>query len=294
MSKLALDKIAIVGVGLIGGSIGLAIRAGGSATVRVGIGRRRETLDKAIEYDAVDEATTDMAAGVAGAGLVVVCTPIGSMGEMFKQMAPHLSDGAVVTDAGSTKAKVVALAERTLPKRVRFVGSHPIAGSEKTGVEYARADLFQRAVCIVTPSRRSDPAAVEMLRGFWTALGGHVHALSPSRHDQVLARVSHLPHAVAAALVLLAQAGRSSDFAGTGFGDTTRIASGDPALWRDIFASNRDAVLKALDLLDRELHRFRRAVQSGDDDGIVEWLARAKASRDAWVRMRYAQKEVEP
>lgn len=289
-----LRKVAIVGVGLIGGSIGLAMRAAGLKIKRVGIGRRRLTLDRALEYDAVDEATLDMAEGVRNVDLVVVCTPIGIMGRMFEEMAPHLAEGAIVTDAASTKAQVVTTATRLLPSRVRFVGSHPIAGSEKTGVEFARADLFQHAVCIVTPVAKSDPEAVQTVQAFWAALGGHVHALTPSRHDQVLARVSHLPHAVAAALVLLARTGGATDFAGTGFGDTTRIASGDPALWRDIFGSNREAVLAALERLEKELANFRRALKAGDDRALMDWLGRAKAVRDEWVSKRYAKKEVEP
>lgn len=294
LSKNKLSKVAIVGVGLIGGSLGMAIRASGCPARRVGIGRRRSTLDMALAYDAVDEVTLDMAEGVCGADLVVVCTPIGVMRPMFEAMAGHLSAGCLVTDVASTKAEVVRMAERILPEGVRFVGSHPIAGSEKTSVEFARADLFQKAVCIVTPTRRSDPAAVRDLLALWAGVGGHPYTLSPSRHDQILARVSHLPHAVAAALVLLADAGKVTRYAGTGFGDTTRIASGDPALWRDIFGSNRAAVLKAIDALDRELKRFRKIVKTGDDKALLSWLAKAKVTRDAWVQQRYAQKEVQP
>jgi prephenate dehydrogenase len=292
--KNELKKIAIVGVGLLGGSIGLAVRATGSPAQRVGIGRRRTTLEKALAYDAVDEVTLDMAEGVRDADLIIVCTPIGVMRSMFEQMADHLPSGCIVTDVGSTKVQVVRLAESILPKHGRFVGSHPIAGSEKTSVEFARADLFQKAVCIVTPTRRSDAAAVNGLRAFWEALGGHTYSLSPAAHDRVLARVSHLPHAVAAALVLLADAGKGIRYAGTGFGDTTRIASGDPAMWRDIFASNRDSVLRAIDALERELKRFRRIVQTNDGRALLAWLGKAKARRDAWIQQRYAQKEIEP
>jgi prephenate dehydrogenase len=289
-----LRRIAIVGVGLMGGSFGLAVRAAGAPARRIGIGRRQSTLDLALAYDAVDEVTLDMAEGVRSADLVVVCTPIGAMESMFKAMAAHLPDGCVVTDVASTKAHVCRIAERILPRSVRFVGSHPIAGSEKTSVEYARADLFQNAVCIVSPTRRSNPVAVRNLIDLWRAVGGHPYTLPPRRHDQVLARVSHLPHAVAAALVLLADAGKGTRYAGTGFGDTTRIASGDPVLWRDIFASNRTAVLHAIDRLERELKHFRQMMQRDDDEALLAWLSRAKAVRDAWVRQRYAQKEIEP
>jgi len=289
-----LRRIAIVGVGLLGGSIGLAIRSAGSAAKRIGIGRRMSSLEKAAAFDAVDEITVDVAEGVGDAELVVVCTPIGVIRSMFERMAPCLPKGCVVTDVASTKAEVVRLAEAIFPKHVRFVGSHPMAGSEKTSVEFARADLFQNAACIVTPTRRSDPATVRSLRVFWEELGGHVHLLSPARHDRVLARVSHLPHAVAAALVLLADAGDGTRYAGPGFGDATRIASGDPDLWRDVFASNRKAVLRALDSLGSELGRFRRILETGDDRALTAWLARAKAKRDAWIAKRYAKKEIEP
>jgi prephenate dehydrogenase len=289
-----LKTIAIVGVGLIGGSIGLGLRAIGCAARRIGIGRRRESLDKALAYDAVDAVTLDPREGVHEADLVIVCTPIGAISEKFQQIAEHLPDGCLVTDVASTKVEVVALARKHLPSHVRFVGSHPIAGSEKTSVEYARADLFENAVCIVTPTPSSNPEAVESLTAFWRELGGHSRVLSPARHDHVMARISHLPHAVAGALVRLAEKGKSTDYAGTGFGDTTRVASGDPTLWRDIFASNRSAVLKAITMLRRELEAFEDALQNQDDKALVAWLEKAKNSRDAWLRKRYTQKEMGP
>lgn len=251
------------------------------------------SLKTALAYDAVDTVTLNMAEAVGDTRLVVVCTPIGTFPAMFRAMAPHLPEGCIVTDVGSTKAHVVRLARKLLPPHARFVGSHPVAGSEKTGVEFARADLFQNAVCIVTPTARTDKAAVSDVVAFWDALGACTHTLSPSRHDAVLARVSHLPHAVACALVLLSQAGRSNAFAGPGFGDTTRIASGDPALWRDIFSTNRTATLAALRALERELARFRRAVASEDEKALETWLARAKSIREAWVAQRYARMDME-
>jgi prephenate dehydrogenase len=252
------------------------------------------SLEKAVTFDAVDEITLDPAEGVRGADLVIVCTPISAMRSMFEAMAPHLPKGCLVTDVASTKAEVVRLAERVLPGHVRFVGSHPMAGSEKTSVEFARADLFQNAACIVTPTRKSDAAAVAALSEFWKRVGGHVQLLTPRAHDVAMARVSHLPHAVAAALVLLAGARRGTRYAGPGFGDATRIASGDPDLWRDVFASNRTAVLRALDALNGELKRFREILETRNDQALATWLGKAKAKRDAWIASRYAQKEVQP
>ena len=252
----SLDRIAIVGVGLLGGSIGLALQAHGFTGTRVGVGRRQSSLDKALEFDAVDEVTTEVATGVAGAQLVILCTPIGHFEPLLREMVPALPTGACVTDVGSTKGEVVRLAERLLTRRIRFVGSHPMAGSEKTGVEYARADLFDEALCLVTPTRRTSPATTAFMCGFWRLIGGRTMIVSPSRHDLLLARVSHLPHAVAAALVQLAMAQGAIDVAGPGFADTTRIAGGDAAMWTDIFRSNRPAVIKAVDLLMAELQRF--------------------------------------
>ncbi|HOW72419.1 MAG TPA: prephenate dehydrogenase [Phycisphaerae bacterium] len=285
-----LDRIAILGVGLLGGSIGLALQAHGFTGTRVGIGRRQSSLKKALEYDAVDEVTCDVAAGVAGAQLVILCTPIGRFEGLLRELASALSAGACVTDVGSTKGEVVRLAERLLPRRVGFVGSHPMAGSEKTGVEYARADLFDEALCLVTPTRRTPSASVRFMLGFWQRIGARTMVVSPARHDMLLARVSHLPHAVAAALVRLAMAQGAIDVAGPGFADTTRIAGGDPAMWTDIFRSNRRSVLKAVDLLVGELRRFRSLLDKDDPKAIDRWLARSQHARQAWIGRRYNKK----
>jgi len=183
------------------------------------------------------------------------------------------------------------MARRWLPRAARFVGSHPMAGSEKTGVEFARADLFERAVCLITPTPRSDPASVEWLQRFWRELGGHTRVLTPQRHDALLARVSHLPHAVATALVRLAIKEAAIDLAGPGFGDTTRIASGDPEMWTDIFRTNRKAACAAIDGLIKELTRFRNKLSSDDAKAIHEWLELSRRERDAWVSRRYKKDE---
>lgn len=286
-----LTQITIVGVGLLGGSVGLALRAHGFRGRRVGVGRRAEALKAAMDFGAVDEVTQDVAAGVAQAGLVVLCAPIGQFEALMRAMASGLRPGTLVTDVGSTKVEVLKMARRCLPRAARFVGSHPMAGSEKTGVEFARADLFERAVCLITPTPRSDRAGVEWLEQFWRALGGHTRLITPQRHDALLARVSHLPHAVATALVQLSLKEAAIDLAGPGFGDTTRIASGDPAMWTDIFRTNREAVSKAVDGLIEELSRFREKLNCDDADGICEWLEGSRRERDAWVARRYRQEE---
>lgn len=289
-----LERVSIVGVGLLGGSIGLALRAAGFAGTRVGVGRRESSLSKALACDAVDETTRDVAEGVAGANLVIVCTPIGRFEPLLRAMAKALDDGAFVTDVASTKSVVTRLGRRILPKRVRFVGSHPMAGSEKTGVEFARADLFERALCLVTPQPSTPAADVRWVRKFWETLGGHTRVVSPREHDALLARVSHLPHAVATALVKIAMRESAIDLAGPGFADTTRIASGDPGLWTDIFETNRAAMIKTVDQLIRELTRFRAHLDADDTDAIHAWLTDSKQARDRWIDRRYRKKVLPP
>ena len=290
----SLDRIAIVGVGVLGGSIGLALRAAGFAGVRVGVGRRRSSLRKALACEAVDEVTRDPAAGVRDAQLVILCTPIGKFEPLLMSMVDSLSPGSYVTDVASTKAEVVRMAGRILPKGVRFVGSHPMAGSEKTGVEVSRADLFERALCLVTPTPKTPATTVRYIRRFWETLGGRTMELAPAVHDKLLARASHVPHAVASALVKLATHGSAIELAGPGFGDTTRIASGDPAMWTDIIRTNRQGMLKAIDQLTRELNRLSRHVERDDAAAIYRWLDESKKTRDQWVARRYKKKVLPP
>lgn len=289
-----LDRIAIVGVGLLGGSIGHALRAAGFAGTRVGIGWRAESLKAALQCEAVDEVTCDVAAGVRGAQLVILCTPISTFGRMLQTMAPALRPGTYVTDVGSTKALVVRLARKHLPPSARFVGSHPIAGSEKTGVEFARADLFHHSLCLVTPTATTPTASVRWIRSFWEALGAHTVVISPQRHDVLLARVSHLPHAVATALVHLAARDGAIDVAGPGFADVTRIASGDPAMWTDILRTNRKAVVQGIDRLLKELTGLRDRLDQEDEKALLEWLAAGKRARDEWIATRYRKKVLPP
>jgi prephenate dehydrogenase len=269
----------------------LAVQAVAASVARVGIGRRIRSLRAAKAFDAVDEITLDMAKGVAGTDLVIVATPIGRFEQMFAAMAGHLPPGCIVTDVGSTKQDVVRLAHRILPKHVHFVGSHPMAGSEKTGVEFARADLFANAPCVVTKTPQTHPKALATVRQFWSALGAKVITLSPSDHDDLVGNVSHLPHALAAVLVNAAPDGKALSLAGSGFRDTTRIASGDPAMWRDIFMTNRRSTIKALDGYVRELKEFRAALDQEDDQKVTAMLTKAKRRRDAWMAKRLAQQE---
>ena len=290
----SLDQIVIVGAGLLGGSIGLALRSAGFNGRRIGVGHRASSLQKALDCDAVDAVTQGVAEGVSGAGLVVLCTPIGQMESLMTQMAPALVRGTYVTDVASTKAQVVEMAERILPVSIRFVGSHPMAGSEKTGVEYARADLFQLATCIVTPTTKTKPAVVRWMRKLWETMGCSTVVATPENHDKLLARVSHLPHAVAAALVGLAVRESAIDLAGPGFADTTRIASGKPDMWTDIFRTNRPAMREAIDQLIAELTAFRQKLDLDDAEDIRKWLTASQEARDEWISRRYRKKVLPP
>jgi prephenate dehydrogenase len=273
------NQVTIIGVGLIGGSLGLALKKGGLARRIVGVGHRQASLDEALARGAVDEVTLDPAAGVRASDLVVLATPVGSFDEILRQVGPALAPGAVVIDVGSTKAGVVAAAEPLVPASAAFVGCHPIAGSEQRGAGAARPDLFQGATCVVTPTDRTPPDALRRVIATWQAVGMTVRTLSPQAHDRLLAEVSHLPHVVASALVRVL-GGEAEPLAGPGWADTTRVASGDAALWRDILMSNAGEVAAALERFQGVLAAFRSALSKGDAAQVEALLAESKARRD--------------
>ncbi|MDB5308303.1 MAG: prephenate dehydrogenase/arogenate dehydrogenase family protein [Gemmataceae bacterium] len=274
------DQITIVGVGLIGSSIGLAAKARGVAGHVVGVGRDRAKLDRAVQLGAIDSFGTDLARGVVGSGLVVVCTPVDRIGGTILEGAKECRRGCLFTDGGSTKANIVAAVAGRLPPGVEFVPAHPLAGSEKTGAEHGRADLFVNRVTVLTPTARTDPDAVARVAAFWRGLGSQLVTMSPEDHDRALATTSHLPHAVAAAAAVVTPAEWLPLTAG-GFRDTTRVAGGDPDLWAAIFLENRGAVLAAVAGFSARLDDFRRLLETGDGAGLVRWLAEAKQVRDA-------------
>ena len=282
--------IAIIGVGLLGGSVGLAAKAADERVRVTGIGRREASLRQALEAGAIDVGTLDVAQGVAEADLVVLASPLEAYREQLAALRPALRRGATVTDVGSTKAQVVRLAERVLGAGGPFVGSHPMAGSERRGVEFARADLFRNATCIVTPTPRTPPAHVRLVERFWQSLGAVTVRLSPAEHDRAVARASHLPHVLAAALVRL-QHDDELDLAGGGLLDTTRVASGDPAMWREILLTNRSAVLSGLARTGREIDHLAKLLERGDARRLEEYLAQAKSRRDAIIARRMRRGE---
>lgn len=274
-----LRRLSILGVGLLGGSIGLAARSRINGCHVVGYGHRAQTLARAIEIGAIDSASESPAEAVRDADLAILCTPVLKFGEMLQAIAPALKPGAIVTDVGSTKQSVVELAGRLLPNTARFVGSHPMAGSEKRGVEFARTDLFDDAVCILTPHAQTDPTALADVRAFWQLMGMRTVQMPPGEHDSALADVSHLPHALAAALVSM-QTPEALRLCGKGFLDTTRIAGGDGGLWRDIFLDNAPNVRASLARLRSTLDEFERLIDPANSQELQAWLDAAAGKRE--------------
>lgn len=282
----ASSRVAIVGVGLIGGSIGLALRQRGVAAEVIGVGRRAASLEKAIAHGTIDRGTTNLVEGVAEADWVVVATPVDGVVDAVLSVAAA-SSKAAITDAGSTKAEICrairknpAWADTPANLRGRFVGSHPIAGDHRTGPEHARGDLFEGRTVVVTPEETTPPGLVLRAQEFWESLGATVELLSPEEHDRALAATSHLPHAVAAALAA-ATPEEWLRLAGTGWSDTTRIAAGDPALWTQIFGQNRAAVVDALRRFEHALAALTDAIATNDPAAMTAHLQEAKRIRDA-------------
>lgn len=280
-------KIAIIGVGLLGGSIGLAVKKRRLAREIAGYVRRPASLADCETAGALDYATTDLLAAVSGADLVILCTPLAQMRAITTQLLAALKPGAIVTDVGSVKASVVRDLETLVARAgATFVGSHPMAGAEKTGVLAARVDLFVNAICVVTPTAKSSPAAVRALTEFWNSLGARTLQFSPGEHDALVSRTSHLPHVVAAALAaqVLQPQGlpARSALCATGFRDTTRIASGSPEMWRDIALANRKNLGRALTAYITELGKFQQALARADQKTITRFFETAKQRRDAW------------
>ena len=281
------QKITIVGVGLLGGSIGLAVRRGRLVREVAGFVRRAASLKDCERAGAVDYAVTDLLAAVSNADLIILCTPLAQMRSLAEQIMPTVKRGAIVTDVGSVKAGVVRELESIIARAgAYFVGSHPMAGGEKMGVLAARADLFDNAVCIVTPTKKSHALAVRKVEQFWKSLGARVLKMDAAQHDSLVSRSSHLPHVVAATLanLVLNPAGPKMQAAlcATGFRDTTRVASGSPEMWRDIALANRKNVSQSVDAFVVELKKFQGALKRGDARAIENFYATAKQRRDHW------------
>lgn len=274
------NKVTIIGVGLIGGSIGLAIKKNKAARQVVGVFRRSSTLRKALRHKAVDEATMNIAEGVEGADLIIIGSPVHSIPALAWEAARSAKPGAIITDVGSTKAWIVARLEKLLAgSPVSFVGSHPMAGSEKTGVEFAKKDLLEGSPCIVTRTAKTDRHALRKVAGFWKALGAKVDVMDPQEHDRSVSLISHLPHIVAFSLAGAVPV-KALRYAAEGFKDTTRVASSDPELWSDIFLTNKAEVVKAARLFKKNYDLLTAAIAKGDRRRIIKALTKARKNRD--------------
>jgi prephenate dehydrogenase len=281
-------KVTLLGVGLLGGSLGLAIKRHKLAARVVGYVRRPAVIPECRTRGVVDEATCDLAAAVKDADLLILCTPLAQMGDLVKRLLPALKPGAIVTDVGSVKASVVAEVEPLISGAgAHFIGSHPMAGAEKTGVESARAELFAGAICVLTPVAGSSPTALRRMEDFWRQLGARPLVLPPDLHDDLVSRSSHLPHVVAAELAnyVLSPAHPKEQalLCANGFRDTTRIASGSTEMWRDIALANRKYLSRVLAVFIEDLQEFRLALDNGDARAIEEFFEQARQRRDAWV-----------
>lgn len=275
-------QLAILAPGLLGGSVALAAKARGVASRVVLWARRPETRLALREQPWCDQVADSPEAAVRGAQLVVIAAPVDRIVPLAQQIATHLDPGAVVTDVGSVKGEISRLGHAALGSRSHFIGSHPMAGSEKTGWQHGSAALFNHRTCFVTPLDQSDSTAVEKVVRFWREIGGEPVTLSPDAHDEIVAHISHLPQVIASSLCAFLATKDSAwrNFAGGGLRDTTRIAGSDPALWRTILEQNRDEVLRALREFEDELHGFQIALANRDYSEVVARLERGKAYRE--------------
>jgi len=277
------SQIAILGTGLLGASLGLGLRAARFRGSIIGYGRRMATVERAKALGCIDQATTNLAEAVDGCELVVMATPVGVFTSLLERLADCGHPSLVITDVGSTKQQVCSDADRLLPNPTYFIGSHPMAGSERQGPDAAIKDLFDDKSCIMTPSKHTSPAATSLVQQLWGSLGMNVIQMSSAEHDQKVACVSHLPHAIAAMLMRLADQWDATQIASSGFRDTTRLASGDPTVWTDIFKTNRKQVIKAVDALALELQQFRKLLVDHADDNLELQLQQCKKMRDKWA-----------
>ena len=283
-----IERLCVIGVGLIGGSLARALRDAGFCQQVVGAGRNPENLQTAVDLGVIDRYETDLAMAVAGADMVLVAVPLGAMDAVFSAIKGHLAEDAVVTDAGSAKGSVIEAVTQAfngLPSS--FVPGHPIAGTEQSGVEASFAGLYKDRRVILTPLPETDSHAIDRVRDMWEAAGAHVVIMDPVHHDAVLAATSHLPHVLAYTLVeslaRLDDDGEVFDYAAGGFRDFTRIASSDPVMWRDICLANGDAIQLMIEHFVADLQELTTAIQNRDGQQLLELFTSAKAARDRYV-----------
>ena len=292
-----MNKIVIFGVGLIGGSVALALKKLSAAPKIVGVGRNLENLQTAINLGVIDEANSDIAKAMSDADLVLIATPVAQTPKILEAIIPHLSAHTVVTDAGSTKSDIqayvnIASKQATNPQHFlsQFVGGHPIAGAEKSGVTAAKADLFTGKNVVLTPNENTSAEAIKLVRELWLATGANVSEMTAQAHDQIFAAVSHLPHLLAFALVNdlanRTNAKQLFEFAASGFRDFTRIAGSSPEMWRDISLANKNALLNELETYQAEISALQKLLKNEDSHGLQAMFERASQARQAWQKER--------
>ncbi|MDY6849295.1 MAG: prephenate dehydrogenase/arogenate dehydrogenase family protein [Thermodesulfobacteriota bacterium] len=284
-SGFFIPRLAVVGVGLIGGSLALALRETGAVGEVVGIGRGLENLQKALDLGIVDRITQDAAEGCRDADVVFLATPVRTLADVAAAIIPSLKPGAILTDGGSVKAQVAQEIEPLLRGDVFLVPGHPIAGTEKSGAEAAFSTLYQGRRCILTPTEGTDQDALLFIQRMWTTVGSEVVLMDVTKHDRVLAAISHLPHMVAYSLVnAVGSYDRYEEnileYSAGGFRDFTRIASSDPTMWRDIALTNRDALIEMMERFERFFGELKEDVRQGDDEKLFDFFQRSKQMRD--------------
>ncbi|MBU1043834.1 MAG: prephenate dehydrogenase [Candidatus Omnitrophica bacterium] len=278
--KIKFKNVVIVGPGLIGGSIGLVLRKQKMAENIIGVARHKATLLKAKKKESIITGVTDLKKAVADADLVVLATPVMTIKGILSSISHLLKKDCIVMDVGSTKAEIVAYAENVLPDNVYFIGTHPMAGSEKAGAEFASDALFDDSICFITKNSKSNRAALTVVTNLWKMLGARTVLIDPKQHDDIVAQISHLPHLVSVALVDSISSGFFK-FAASGFKDTTRIAAGDPQIWRDISFSNKEAILNAIANFEKKLALIKKAIKNNQKQILVRQLINVKRKRDS-------------
>jgi cyclohexadieny/prephenate dehydrogenase len=279
------ERVALIGLGLIGSSLSHAMRRGGLVGMIVGHAQSERTRDTALRLGLVDSAYATAAEAARGADLVILCTPVGVYGSIAREMGASLKPGSILTDVGSVKGAVVRDVGPFVPKGVHFIPGHPIAGTEHSGPESGFAELFDGRWCVLTPPEGADTAAVQKLAAFWRACGSHVEIMDAQHHDLVLAITSHVPHLIAYNIVNTARhLERVTDtevikFSAGGFRDFTRIAASDPVMWRDVFLNNKEAVLEMLGRFSEDLTALQRAIRFGEGDALHKLFVEARATR---------------
>jgi len=278
--------LTIVGTGLLGASLGLALRQAGYEGHRIGVGRRVRTVEQAADLGCIDEATTDLAEAAARSRLLVLATPVGRFSSLLEQLAAVRNENLIITDVGSTKVQVCESAKRLLEAPQRFVGAHPMAGSEQSGPDAARGDLFAGKPCVICAASDADSDAVELVEALWSVVGMQIVHLAAQQHDRAVAAISHLPHVLSATLVQSVELLGGWELASTGFRDATRLASSNPAMRADIMISNRQEILCALDNFSGQLVALRRILAVGNEADLVPFLEQQKRLRDRWLKQK--------